>query len=94
MIKPIKPEVFQMEISGYTQKFQKTSRYIIAELYYDDGEKKTFSMGGSRLDKKAINQFIDFVFTRTHEHGKASGIEAFLDALAIKYLKVNYFNHG
>ena len=80
-----------MEISGYTQKFQKTSRYIIAELYYDDGEKKTFSMGGSRLDKMAIKQFIDFVFTRTHEHGKASGIEAFLDAIATNYLKSKLF---
>lgn len=87
----IKPEVFEMEISGYTQKVQKTSRYIIAELYHDDGEKVTYTMGGDRLGKMAIKQFIAHVFTKTHEHGKASGIETFLDAMATNYLQGKLF---
>lgn len=91
MTGPITPEVFEMETSGYIQKVQRTSRYIVAELHYDDGEKVTYTKCGSRLGKMAIKQFIAHVFTKTYEHGKASGIETFLDAMATKYLQGKLF---
>ena len=91
MKQPKKPEVFEMEISGLKQKVQRTSSYIIAELHYDDGEKKIFTMKGSRLGETAIKQFIAHVFTHTHKHGEASGIETFLDAMATTYLQGKLF---
>ena len=87
MIKPIKPEVFQMEISGLKQTLRITKTRIIAELHYDDGEKTTGIMGG-KID---LRQFIAYTFTFTHKHGKASSIEAFLDAVATRYLQGKLF---
>lgn len=43
-----------MEISGLKQTIQITSRYIIAELHYDDGKEQTFTMGGGRIGITAI----------------------------------------
>lgn len=91
-MKPQKtPEVFSMEISGLKQTIQITSRYIIAELHYDDGKEQTFTMGGGRIGVTAIQRFIAHVFTSTHKHGKAMSIETFLDAVATEYLQRKLF---
>ena len=93
MIKPIKPEVFQMEISGYTQTLRITSSSIFAELHYDDGQKLIYTMGGTRLNVNitVIQEFIAHLYTSTHTQGKATGIETFLDAVATEYLQRKLF---
>ena len=80
-----------MEISGLKQTIQITSRYIIAELHYDDGKEQTFTMGGGRIGITAIQRFIAHVYTSTHKRGKAMSIETFLDAVATEYLQRKLF---
>lgn len=93
MIKPIKPEVFQMEISGLKQTLRITSSSIFAELHYDDGQKLIYTIGGTRLDVNIteIQEFIAYLYTLTHRHGKAMSIETFLDAVATEYLQRKLF---
>ena len=46
------------------------------------------SVMGGKID---LRRFIADTFTFTHKHGKASSIEAFLDAVATRYLQGKLF---
>ena len=82
-----------MEISGLKQTLRITSSSIFAELHYDDGQKLIYTIGGTRLDVNIteIQEFIAYLYTLTHRHGKAMSIETFLDAVATEYLQRKLF---